>query len=106
VILIDILLLRRKPYIDIGHNPVAILSYLGLFLISLIQAITGLGLMADTSSWWFTSFFSFVPDWLGGDIYARFIHHVTTWLFIIFFIIHFISFYFTNGSRVGVSFLL
>lgn len=89
VIQIDILLLRRKPYIDIGHNPVAILSYIGLFVISLIQAITGLGLMADTSTWWFTQWFGFVPNWLGGDIVVRFIHHLTTWFFIIFFIIHF-----------------
>lgn len=89
VILIDILLLRRKPYIDIGHNPVAILSYLALFLFSFIQIFTGLGLLSHTSGWWFTRMFTWVPDILGGDIYARFIHHVTTWLFIIFFIIHF-----------------
>ena len=89
VIEIDILLLRRKPYIDIGHNPVAILSYLGLFVISFIQATTGLGLMAATSSWWFANMFGWVPDLLGGDIMTRFIHHATTWLFLVFFIIHF-----------------
>jgi Ni/Fe-hydrogenase 1 B-type cytochrome subunit len=89
VLQIDILLLRRKPYIDIGHNPVAVLSYIGLFVVSFIQAFTGLGLMADTSTWWFAQWFGFVPDWMGGDIYVRFLHHVTTWFFILFFIIHF-----------------
>ena len=33
--------------------------------------------------------FGFVPDLLGGDIYARFVHHSATWMFIVFFVIHF-----------------
>ncbi|MDH5365957.1 MAG: Ni/Fe-hydrogenase, b-type cytochrome subunit [Cyclobacteriaceae bacterium] len=72
----------------IGHNPIAAISYSLLFILMLIQIFTGFGLYADNSTWFFPKLFAWVPSFLGGDMNTRLIHHITTWGFIIFTIIH------------------
>ncbi|HSK14456.1 MAG TPA: Ni/Fe-hydrogenase, b-type cytochrome subunit [Phnomibacter sp.] len=88
VIKLDVLLLKGKEYMAVGHNAVAGFTYFIFFLASVVMVFTGFGLYASMSSWWFPKLFAWVPSIFGGDILTRQIHHATTWFFIIFTIIH------------------
>ena len=92
VLKVDIFLQNEEKEIlknvSVGHNYVASLSYLILFFVALVQIFTGFGLYAPTSGWWLPKLFAWVPDFLGGDAPTRLIHHISTWLFIIFTLIH------------------
>ena len=92
VMKVDILLQNEEKEvlknISVGHNYVASFSYLILFLLALVQIFTGFGLYAPTSGWWLPKLFAWVPDLFGGDAQTRFVHHISTWLFIIFTLIH------------------
>lgn len=93
VLKIDILLRNEKEpeikNLSIGHNYVAAASYIIMFLLALVQVFSGFGLYAPTSEFWFADLFAWVPALFGGDeITLRLIHHVTTWLFIFFIIVH------------------
>lgn len=92
VMKIDIMLLNEEhpnvKNISIGHNSVAAFSYLALFFIALIQVFTGFALYADASGWWLPKLFSWVTPLFGGDFMVRTIHHISTWVFIFFSLIH------------------
>lgn len=92
VLKIDILLKNDKipqdKDISIGHNSVATFSYLIMFFVALIQIATGFGLYADSSSFWIPKLFNWVVPLLGGDFMTRTIHHITTWVFIFFAMVH------------------
>lgn len=92
VLKIDILLQNEEKEVlknvSVGHNYVASLSYLILFLLALVQIFTGFGLYAPTSGWWLPKLFEWVPYVLGDEITTRLIHHISTWLFVIFTLIH------------------
>jgi len=92
VLKVDIFLQKeKKPDIkdeSIGHNSVAVISYIALFFIALVQVFTGFALYADMSSWWLPKLFTWVVPLLGGDFMVRTIHHVSTWIFILFTLIH------------------
>ena len=50
----DILMLRGKEHMSVGHNAMAGFIYFFTFLAFLIQCLTGFGLYASMStSWWF-----------------------------------------------------
>lgn len=92
VLKVDVLLKNEEKEvlknISVGHNYLASISYVILFFLVLIQIFTGFGLYSATSGWWLPQLFNWVPDLLGGDAPTRFIHHITTWAFIIFTLIH------------------
>ncbi|MCJ7757044.1 MAG: Ni/Fe-hydrogenase, b-type cytochrome subunit [Gillisia sp.] len=92
VIKVDILLKNEKyehiTDISVGHNSVAGISYVALFVLALVQVFTGFGLYASTSGWWLPQIFAWVVPFLGGDFIVRTIHHIATWGFILFTIIH------------------
>ncbi|MDP3313659.1 Ni/Fe-hydrogenase, b-type cytochrome subunit [Lutibacter sp.] len=92
VLKIDIMLLNEEhpnvKDISIGHNSVASLSYVVLFLMALIQVFTGFALYADTSGWWLPQLFTWVTPLFGGDFMVRTIHHITMWIFIFFSLVH------------------
>ena len=92
VLKIDVLLQNEEEEvyknISVGHNYLASFSYVILFLLALVQMFTGFGLYAPMSAWWLPQLFAWVPDFLGGDVTTRSIHHISTWLFIIFTLIH------------------
>ena len=92
VLKIDILLQNEEvevlKNISVGHNYVASLSYVVLFLLALVQIFTGFGLYAPTSGLWFPKLFSLVPYLLGDEMTTRFVHHMSTWLFVIFTLVH------------------
>ena len=92
VMKIDILLMNEKvedvTKISIGHNSVATLSYLIMFVLAIVQVVTGFGLYSDMSSWWLPKMFDWVVPFFGGDFMVRNIHHTAMWLFIFFSIVH------------------
>jgi len=74
--------------ISVGHNYLASVSYILLFLLALVQIFTGFGLYAPTSGWWLPKLFAWVPYLLGDEITTRYVHHIATWLFIVFTLVH------------------
>lgn len=92
VLKVDIMLRNEKIHdvknISVGHNSVAALSYLGLFLVALVQVFTGFGLYSGMSEWWLPQLFAWVVPFFGGDFMVRTIHHIATWAFIFFTLVH------------------
>lgn len=73
----------------LGHNPLQQLSYTGIYLVALIMVVTGFTLygQSDPSGIFYRATAWLVPL-LGGLQMIRFIHHVLTWVFLIFIPIH------------------
>ena len=92
VLKVDILLQNEEvevlKNVSVGHNYVASMSYVVLFLLALVQIFTGFGLYAPTSGWWLPKLFAWVPWVLGDEMTTRFVHHMSTWLFVIFTLVH------------------
>jgi Ni/Fe-hydrogenase 1 B-type cytochrome subunit len=88
VLKMDILMLRGKEHLAVGHNAVAGFTYFFTFILFLIQCLTGFGLYAAMSDFWFAKLFTWVPYLFGGDILLRQVHHWTMWFFILFTIVH------------------
>lgn len=92
VLKVDIMLRNEKIHdvrnISVGHNAVAALSYMALFLVALVQVFTGFGLYSGTSEWWLPQLFAWVVPLFGGDFMVRTIHHIATWVFIFFTLVH------------------
>ena len=92
VLKVDIFLQKDKEHklhnISIGHNYLAAFTYFIMTLVFFLQVMTGLALIAPTSAWWFPKMFSWIIPLFGGDIPVRYIHHISTWLFISFIVVH------------------
>jgi Ni/Fe-hydrogenase 1 B-type cytochrome subunit len=73
----------------LGHNPLQQLSYTGLYGVALIQAITGFAMYGQSrpEGFWY-SLFGWVVPLLGGIQIVHFVHHILTWVFLIFIPIH------------------
>ncbi len=101
---VDILLLSKNPVYDIGHNSLAATTYLGLFILIILQSLTGFMMMFVTSN----NIFAPVTTWglfeLNGFFVVRYIHHALMWLFILFSIIHiYLVFYHDYIERNGIA---
>lgn len=88
VIRMDIFQLKGKEHMAVGHNQLAGFIYFLTFILFLIQCLTGFGLYAATSTFWFAKMFAWVPYLTGGDFLLRQIHHWTMWAFILFTVVH------------------
>jgi len=92
VLKVDIFLFSDKKHklsnISIGHNYLAAFSYFIMTLFFIMQVATGFALMADTSNWWLPNMFHWIIDLFGGDIATRYVHHIFTWIFMAFVVIH------------------
>ncbi|HLO74223.1 MAG TPA: Ni/Fe-hydrogenase, b-type cytochrome subunit [Flavobacterium sp.] len=92
IIKYDIFLQREKEYdfknISVGHNNIAAVSYLIMFIMAILMILTGFGMYAPTATWFFPKMFAWVPEFFGGDLIIRTIHHITMWGFILFSVIH------------------
>jgi Ni/Fe-hydrogenase b-type cytochrome subunit len=73
----------------LGHNPLQQLSYTGIYVLALVQVCTGFYLygLADPGGLFFT-WFAWVGSLLGGAQVVRFVHHVVTWLWLMFIPVH------------------
>ena len=73
----------------IGHNPMQQMSYTGIYLVAALSALTGCLLYGQSNP---DGFFFRAMGWMtplmGGIQVVRFIHHVLTWVFLIFIPIH------------------
>jgi len=91
---VDILQLRLKGKISVGHNYLASLTYIALFLVLIFMAITGFGLYADMSGSFIPKLFAWIVPLMGGDATVRQWHHIFMWVFVVFAIIHvYLAFY-------------
>ena len=73
----------------LGHNPLQQLSYTGLYAVALFQVVTGFAMygLANPGGV-FDVAFGWVGPVLGGWPMLRFLHHVATWVFVIFIPVH------------------
>jgi Ni/Fe-hydrogenase 1 B-type cytochrome subunit len=89
----DIFLMNEKVYdykksVFVGHNDIAAISYLVMFILVFVMIFTGFGLYADNATWFLPKMFAWVPEFLGGDMNTRVLHHLTMWAFILFSLVH------------------
>lgn len=85
---IDILQLKLQGKISIGHNFLASLTYIGLFVIFLFQVSSGFALYASMSGSFIPRLFTWMIPLMGGDANVRVWHHMSMWAFVLFTIIH------------------
>lgn len=85
---VDILQLQMKGRISIGHNYLASMTYLGLFLIFIFQVVSGFGLYASMSDSFIPKLFTWIVPLMGSDAAVRQWHHILMWPFAIFTVIH------------------
>jgi len=73
----------------VGHNPMQQLSYTGLYVVILIQVLTGFALygLSDPDGFFFQTL-GWQVYYVGGVPMLRFVHHVLTWVILIFLPIH------------------
>lgn len=101
---VDILLLSPKPLYDIGHNSLAAFTYFGLFVLFIIQSLTGMAMFfVSTDSVLEPMFTGLLLD-SGGFFIVRDIHHIAMWGFILFSIVHiYLVFYHDYIERNGIA---
>jgi len=88
VVRTDILQIDKKPVDYLGHNALAAWTYAFMFAVTLFISATGFALYAPMSSAWLPGLFTWVVPLLGGDASVRFWHHIATWFFILFTVVH------------------
>lgn len=73
----------------LGHNPLQQFSYTGLYLVAVAQVVTGFAMYGQSrpGGLWYT-LFGWVVPLLGGIQIVHFVHHILTWVFVIFLPIH------------------
>ena len=104
VVRVDILQIKHQNIESVGHNSLASFTYLIVFLLFLMQSLTGFGMYAAMSDGWFPKLFAWIVPVLGGDEITRHIHHILMWVFIIFSMIHIYQvFYHDYVERRGVT---
>lgn len=80
---------RRNPPAILGHNPLAGFAYFFVFLLYLVQIMTGLGIYgssANVDSWMHN--FAFFAGVFGGLQMARWFHHWIMWIILLFVVVH------------------
>lgn len=81
--------IRPRPPDVIGHNPLAGLSYLGVFLLYLVMITSGLAMYAgDALPGAYMKNFQFLIPIYGSLQVARFIHHLVMWVLVLFVTLH------------------
>lgn len=82
------MLLRPHPPHSPGHNPLAGLSYAGVFVLYAIMILTGFALYSVSAHASYMKQWDFLLPLLGGAQTARWLHHVTMWLLVMFAVMH------------------
>jgi Ni/Fe-hydrogenase b-type cytochrome subunit len=72
-----------------GHNPIQQFTYTGVYALAALQVVTGFAMygIANPGGAMNTAF-GWVGPLFGGWQIVRFVHHVATWLFIVFIPLH------------------
>jgi len=80
---------RKRPPDVIGHNPLAGLSYTGVFLLYLLMITSGLALYAgEAIPGAYMKSFQFLIPIYGSLQNARIVHHLVMWILILFVTLH------------------
>ena len=85
---IDILQVKTRGALAVGHNALAGFIYFLSFLVFLFQAFTGFAMYSSMSGSLLPRMFSWVVPLMGGDINVRQWHHLFLWFFVVFTIVH------------------
>lgn len=85
------LFVRSKPPYCVGHNPLAGLTYVAVFVLYLVMIATGFALYSVSSYTSYMSMWQFLLPWFDGPQGARWLHHVTMWLLVGFAVHHVFS---------------
>lgn len=80
--------ISREPPLNVGHNPLAGLTYLVVFVLYFVMITTGLALYSVDAGVSYMRMWNFLIPVFGGAQTARWIHHVTMWLILGFFAHH------------------
>lgn len=73
----------------LGHNPLQQLSYTALYGVAGVMVVTGFAMYGQSEpGGFFYGAFNWVNVLLGGSPITRFVHHVSSWLFLIFIPVH------------------
>ena len=87
-----LLLKKEGPDYKTLYGPMQSLAYIGLFFMVFVICVTGLILMGAGYHAGFTAIaykiLRPVENLLGGLAVVRYIHHIFTWLFILFIVVH------------------
>jgi Ni/Fe-hydrogenase 1 B-type cytochrome subunit len=87
-----LLIEKEPPPHTCLYGPMQSIAYTGLFFMIFLIIVTGLILMGAGYHAGFTAIFAWilkpVENVLGGLAMIRYIHHILTWLFILFIVVH------------------
>lgn len=78
----------REPPMNVGHNPLAGLTYLAVFGLYFVMILTGFALYSVDAGVSYMKMWSFLLPVFGGPQTARWIHHIAMWLLLGFFAHH------------------
>ena len=79
-------LFSSEPPLNVGHNPLAGMTYLAVFTLYLIMIVTGFALYSVNATG-YMEIWEFLLPLLGGAQMARWIHHIAMW-FLVGFVAH------------------
>ena len=77
-----------EPPLFVGHNPLAGVTYVVVFVCYFLMILTGLGLYSVDAGDSYMRVWGFLLPVFGGPQTARWIHHIVMWLLIAFFAHH------------------
>jgi len=80
-------LLSKDPPLNVGHNPLAGLTYLLVYALYLLMIFTGFAVYSVSASG-YMEFWEFLVPVFGGLQTARWIHHIAMWFILGFFAHH------------------
>jgi Ni/Fe-hydrogenase 1 B-type cytochrome subunit len=100
------LLISEYPEKKYLYGPMQALTYMGCWFMVVVIIVTGLIMMGAGYHAGLTSIASFVlkpiENLLGGLAMVRYIHHVFTWLFILFIVVHiYMAFWYDDVLKQG-----
>ena len=94
-------LIRPTPPRTIGHNPLAGLSYIGVFCVYVFMIATGWALYSVSSHSYMQTWRILLPVFHGAQG-ARWLHHAGMWVLIVFFVAHiFLSLLTSRNEKNG-----
>ena len=79
-------LISKEPPLNVGHNPLAGMTYLAVFGLYLLMILTGFALYSVSATGYMQTWEFLIPIF-GGVQTARWIHHVAMW-FLLGFVAH------------------
>jgi Ni/Fe-hydrogenase b-type cytochrome subunit len=98
------LLVEEHPPQYLGHNPMQQLSYTAIYVLAALMVVTGFAMYGQSNpAGIFYQAFNWVGVVAGGMPVVRFVHHATTWLFLMFIPMHiYLALRADNLERSGV----